>query len=113
MVVHVSRELEPVETARHIDVREHHLNVGSLIEDEHCIVCSKCFNHRKSGLFENIDGEEADQHLILDYENDGGRCASIIHLTSHPAVPHDPTRAESRNGRSVVRHRRSSRGSPQ
>jgi hypothetical protein len=80
MVLHVACELEAVQTARHIDVREHHPNVGSLFQGEDGVVCCGRLDDLETSLFENIDREEPDQRLILDDENDRRRCARRVYV---------------------------------
>jgi hypothetical protein len=74
MILDVPSELEAVQPTGQVDVREHHADVLTLIEDKDRVIGAGRLDHLKAGLLENIHGEHTNEGFILDHENDRRCC---------------------------------------
>jgi len=75
VVLHDTGKLEPVQPARHVDVRHQNADVLALFQNDQGVIRRRCFDYLKAGLFQDVDGQSPDERLVF-HDEDGVRVLS-------------------------------------
>ncbi len=63
-------ELEAVHRARHLDVSENQVNIGTRFQDAYCLVGIGRFNHIEAGGRHQVHGTHSDDRIVFNDQND-------------------------------------------